>query len=648
MARNHGGGNLQRRHRRQWLCTACAALCCVGLDMTNTNSAGVPKHGGLFGVGVDAFRLAPLSPSLPLARLYPWRMIGLQDLKVLYSGRRNAYNGIRLQATALMDGRDTKKKHQHSKVTSDANHEDEQINVISPELVHTLDVAPLVEAMAQRCGTSRGHNAILGLLGIEDGLQRGKQHQLKFLRRRQAEQQRQQQQQMMAAMTYHRRKSRPSGTDSGNNDSDHDDARQKEEDYDNTSARPLPPIIKLAQTPNEAQAEYQLVQEALHLLLQSRDYPPPTGTVNYNNNQYASNDAAGGEDSPTSKPKGTARSQSGGTMDTAPPIYVSFTSPWANNKHLKNSADEEDDDEWWLEDHIDLNQELASLDLAEILTAEQVARRIFQLHEWSRDKYVQKLAPSICAFVQTIFAEHGDKDTLQNLLSLHNNHNQEDQKDTYVNGIAGAVEIIRGGRSLLDPTGTKSFALRLSSSKFSALETLRMQEEQILGEMIQTNKMDNDTEKNGRDDEQPADQALRAKLERVRDDISYKEQDIKYQLRLRIASANKALRRGLHLMARIDTLCARAALGHHLSGQTPVVSNEGIISVKNFVHPVLALQLQSNSAMSSLNNLNRDNNSVINGANLVGEVVAIDLDLSHTNPSLIISGPNGGGKSCGE
>jgi len=117
------------------------------------------------------------------------------------------------------------------------------------------------------------------------------------------------------------------------------------------------------------------------------------------------------------------------------------------------------------------------------------------------------------------------------------------------------------------------------------------------------------------------------KLQRICDEIAYTEENIKYELRLSIAKAARYLRQGMHVMGRIDVLFARAALGYDLDGYTPIVYNEGVISVQKFVHPVLKM------SSATINGLGKD-------------VVPIDLDLSEDDPSLIISGPNGGGKSC--
>ena len=75
-------------------------------------------------------------------------------------------------------------------------------------------------------------------------------------------------------------------------------------------------------------------------------------------------------------------------------------------------------------------------------------------------------------------------------------------------------------------------------------------------------------------------------------------------------------------MARIDVIFARAAFGSTLNGIIPTVGCDGIVNIQSFVHPVLALEHNDKSP-----------------------VVPIDLVLDSGSRSLIISGPNGGGKT---
>jgi DNA mismatch repair protein MutS2 len=89
-----------------------------------------------------------------------------------------------------------------------------------------------------------------------------------------------------------------------------------------------------------------------------------------------------------------------------------------------------------------------------------------------------------------------------------------------------------------------------------------------------------------------------------------------------IVRAAGSINRGLDSVARLDVIFARAAFGFTLNGSIPRVEDEGSIQVEGFIHPVLA----------------------INGGS---RTVSVDLQISNENDqrTLIISGPNGGGKS---
>ena len=82
------------------------------------------------------------------------------------------------------------------------------------------------------------------------------------------------------------------------------------------------------------------------------------------------------------------------------------------------------------------------------------------------------------------------------------------------------------------------------------------------------------------------------------------------------------INRGLDAVARLDVVFARAAYGVVRNGIVPHVGNSGVIDVRKFMHPALV-------AKGSV------------------ETVPIDLKLSdgQGERALIISGPNGGGKS---
>lgn len=114
-------------------------------------------------------------------------------------------------------------------------------------------------------------------------------------------------------------------------------------------------------------------------------------------------------------------------------------------------------------------------------------------------------------------------------------------------------------------------------------------------------------------------------LAAVRNELVTMEEEIERDLMNTIQQASIAIDRGIHAMARLDIIFAKASFGSELNGDIPIVQHDGRISVKSFVYPVLSLR---------------------KGVS-VEDPVPIDLFLSHDQGSqaLIISGPNGGGKT---
>jgi len=111
----------------------------------------------------------------------------------------------------------------------------------------------------------------------------------------------------------------------------------------------------------------------------------------------------------------------------------------------------------------------------------------------------------------------------------------------------------------------------------------------------------------------------------IQNELRSMEDEIERGLVHTIQQVSSTIDQGIHTMARLDVIFAKAALGTVLNGNIPRVSHDGRISVDHFVHPVLML---------------RQGVPVENP-------VPIDLLLSHDQGSqaLIISGPNGGGKT---
>jgi DNA mismatch repair protein MutS2 len=118
----------------------------------------------------------------------------------------------------------------------------------------------------------------------------------------------------------------------------------------------------------------------------------------------------------------------------------------------------------------------------------------------------------------------------------------------------------------------------------------------------------------------------------IQNEIDEVQAQIQAGLAQSVLSVSGAIDEGLDVLARLDIVFAKAAYGLRLDGVIPLVANEGRISVDGFVHPVLA----TNDGFSSHA-----------GPDESGHIVPIDLRLSSEDGdrALLISGPNGGGKT---
>ena len=472
--------------------------------------------------------------------------------------------------------------------------------ILSPDLVNSIDIIPLLRAVSKYCGTKRGRDSILSLFASNDDRGKtsspgSKSDRIRYLYK-------------------------PMST-----------ASRSESEETLAKGNSELTIIKVAESSVEAQKEYDLVREALTLLLNSKRYNPNSPVEQ----TFIDLEQETQEQSKQEPQSSDANAYS----DAVPPIYSAFTSPFQYN-----NLDSDDDE--WLEPA--LRGTLSKLELVDILYAEQTVKQILSLQQWSQQSPVQYLAPGI---VEIVVLELGNaaSSTVKAL-----------KKSFDI--ISNSIEIVRGGRSILDPTGSRSHSLRLSSAKFPALDILRQRELDLISEIESVVKRNYNGKhvvfqddkscmsvtvpvkiassvgiirgysENGKFCEvEPFDTVdLSNKLTQVRQEISYLEQDIKYHLVSTLTGAALCIRKGQDLIARIDTLLARASFGYKFNAIFPEVRDEGCVKVMNFIHPVLAL-----SALEKT-------------GSFAQQVIPIDLDISDDvgKQALIISGANGGGKSC--
>jgi hypothetical protein len=308
---------------------------------------------------------------------------------------------------------------------------------------------------------------------------------------------------------------------------------------------------------------------------------------------------------------------------TYPPLYAVGSSP----SDTSTCPDSDDDDWMWLP--------LEELSLEHVLQAEQVLITLLQVKQWAQQTDVTTWLPGLSAIGRCIPHE--------NLLPV-------------LNHIGKAVEISRV-RSATDPDGRSTFVFRLKEGKFPQLGKLRAKEQQLLEEIDREMKVvlrktkgspeivDCDGRKvllvpksaatpdlglvrgseAGRCYVEPRSIVDSSnELVAVRQTLTSSEAQITQDLIQTIVRAQNAIDVSLQVVARLDVIFARAAFGVRMSGSIPKIGCEGCISIPQFVHPVLAL----------------DNFDTI---------VPTDLHLADcldgSNRSLVISGPNGGGKS---
>ena len=126
--------------------------------------------------------------------------------------------------------------------------------------------------------------------------------------------------------------------------------------------------------------------------------------------------------------------------------------------------------------------------------------------------------------------------------------------------------------------------------------------------------------------------ALDREIIAIQNEIDDVQSQIRAGLAQSLISVSGVIDDGMDVLARLDVTFAKAAYGALLNGKIPRVSSEGMISVNGFVHPVLA----TNDGFSSYACPKES-----------GRVVPIDLKLSSDDGdrTLLISGPNGGGKT---
>ncbi|KAL7440207.1 hypothetical protein ACHAXH_007265 [Discostella pseudostelligera] len=277
---------------------------------------------------------------------------------------------------------------------------------------------------------------------------------------------------------------------------------------------------------------------------------------------------------------------------------------------VSSTSVDSDDDEWVdlclapLPPGIDIYQEI---DLQTILQAEQVIKLLLKTYEWATSH--QSVPLGLVNVVRQMECIDEDKDGNNITNEDDNIPNINVLRELYVS-LKRSVEIVRAGPSLSDPNNSFSYQFQLTSGtgRFPELDNLRNKEEQLLNQ-----KRDNSEQ-----------------LSLVRGEISILEDLIKRKLITTMIRASRDVQRSMNTLARLDVIFARASFGCDWDGLVPEIGNEGRIHVEKFVHPVLAIEKE-----------------IADGGEKAHVITPVDLILPDAEgyQALIISGPNGGGKT---
>lgn len=269
---------------------------------------------------------------------------------------------------------------------------------IPKELVQSLDLIPLLEEVAKYTSTKRGRDAILSLLG--DNYNVNSSTQQKQLGRSDNNHNNRLSKRKSLLSSYSRNENYIKLTCDDNRNYRH--------------------IYKLSQSITECKEEWEVIREAMNIL-----------HLHKNNNN----------DDPTNHENGSKRHVKNDNIHNddihLPPIYPDNSSLWNTYYDQVDT----DDDEWLMEilnrggrGGTSFPSSSSSLELENILQADQLIKRILSTHEWCMDLKERGIAPMIVKR-----CEHID---VEKLIEIHDE-------------IQGRVIIKKGGMSYQDPEGTK-------------------------------------------------------------------------------------------------------------------------------------------------------------------------------------------------
>ena len=414
------------------------------------------------------------------------------------------------------------------------------------ELISSLDLIPLIEDIARHTATKRGYDMLLSLVNKKPSSTAP----------------------VLSSFS-------PSPSRSSSSASDRLKRQQKRFQLDSILAaraeqqrqrRQEQYLVPVASSVGEVHHAYKLTEEAMSLLNNS------------------------------SSTEGTAA-----TTIKYPPLYGMDSDPW----DVTNSQVKSDDDEWLYLPALDWTVE-------DLFHAEQVLRRLLEVKRWGvrpvnqqNDDRTDNGAKKYNPIISQEQKDHSGAESKSLLLhKMAQSIDPNDEIRDVFDIVKGTSEIVRV-KSATDPTGTKSYQMKLRLEKFPVLKLLYDQRSNMLKRGAK--EFDKD-------------------LIDIQAEIDATTQQIVEDLGQNILSVSDTIQDGLDIISSLDVIMAKAAYGIKLNGKIPIVETNGKISVKDFVHPVLVGQAADPDS-----------------------VVPIDLQLSaieNKQRALIISGANGGGKTA--
>ena len=245
---------------------------------------------------------------------------------------------------------------------------------------------------------------------------------------------------------------------------------------------------------------------------------------------------------------------------------------------LNDSNYDTDDDEWidTCINPLPMGEEdmVEEIDLYTILQAEKVTELLLNTFDWAAREEVMDSAPELSNVFRKVLIEpskHHD-------LDAQTDDGEDQKKLSIISSLSRLYKSLHGSVEV-QKEGSKSYQFRLSSSHdgFKELDALRQREDDSIKRL---NKVGTSA----------SDKAQANKLATIRDEIAAVEYQIHKSLISAMVRAAPDVKVAFIALARLDVIFAKAAFGLEWNGVIPQVGQEGRINVQQFIHPVLAME----------------------------------------------------------